>query len=150
MYNEISLNKLTLKYLYGLLGCSFDFSVTLYQLKPIRKECAIVFQKPLKFKFQGSVFLNNPNRFFSFTMKMIGGCNWIFWREILSDNPVLFFSKFQLTLSTKKEKLFISHIVLTIYIEICRIFDKISQFLKIGISTKIFLNISLSPFGSLE
>ncbi len=50
----------------------------------------------------------------------------------------------------EKSKWTISHIVLTIYIEIYRIFNKISRFLKFGKSTKIFLNISPSSFGSLE
>jgi hypothetical protein len=61
-------------------------------------------------------------------MKKIGGCNWIFEREILSDDPVLFFSELQLNL----------------------LFNKISRFLKIEKSSKIFLNISPSPFASLE
>jgi hypothetical protein len=43
-----------------------------------------------------------------------------------------------------------AHIVLIIYIKIYRFFNKILRFLKIGKSTKIFLNFSPSPFGSLE
>ncbi len=39
---------------------------------------------------------------------------------------------------------------MTIYIEIYRIFNKISRFLKFGKSIKIFLNIFPSTFGSLE
>jgi hypothetical protein len=39
---------------------------------------------------------------------------------------------------------------LTIYIKIYRLFNKILRFLKIGKSTKIFLNISPPTCGSLE
>ncbi len=82
-------------------------------------------------------------------MKELRGCNWIFEREILIDNPGLIFSELQLNLFTKKENWLISHIVLTIYIEIYLFFNKILCFLKIGKSSNIILNISPSPFGIL-
>ncbi len=59
-------------------------------------------------------------------------------------------SELQPNLSTLKEIWFKLHIVLTIYIKIYRLFNKILRFLKIGKLTKIFLNISPPPFGSLE
>jgi hypothetical protein len=46
--------------------------------------------------------------------------------------------------------IFFPCIVLTIYIEIYRLFDKILRFIEIGKSTEIFCNISPSIFGSLE